>query len=79
MQRAIVNAIHSGAQSAQLVSESSLGGEIWIVDRSAEINVTFKIGGQSHPIHPLDVTQQQADSSFRYGTVNLASQQSFVC
>ena len=57
-------------------------GDIWIVDCDAEINVTFKIGGQSYPIHPLDVTQEDVDSNgnfYCYGTVRVASQQSSVC
>ena len=29
---------------AQLVSDSSLGGDVWVVDWTTEINVTFKIG-----------------------------------
>ena len=29
---------------AQLVSDSSLGGDVWVVDCTTEINVTFKIG-----------------------------------
>ena len=80
--RAVVNAIYSGAKGAQLVSVSSLGGDVWIVDCEAEINVTFKIGGQSYPIHPLDVTRQQVEGngeSFCYGTVRVASPRSFVC
>ena len=80
--RSVVNAIYSGAPGAQLVSVSSLGGDVWIVDCTAEINVTFKIGGQSYPIHPLDVTREQvADNgdSFCYGTVRVASLQSSVC
>ena len=71
-----MNAIYSSAPGAQLVSEDSLGGDVWIVDCTAELNVTFKIGGQSYPIHPLDVTREQvADNgtTFCYGTVRVAS------
>ena len=79
--RAVVNSIYSGAKGAQLVSVASLGGDVWIVDCEAEINVTFKIGGQSYPIHPLDVTREQVEGngeSFCYGTVRVASSRSFV-
>jgi hypothetical protein len=77
-----VNAIYSGAKGAQLVNIASLNGDVWEVDCSAEINVTFKIGGQSYPIHPLDVTRKAVDSNgdtICYGTVRVTSPQSSVC
>jgi len=67
----VVNAIYSGAKGAQLVNVPAFNGYVWIVDCEAEINVTFKIGGQSIPIHPLDVTRQMEGvngDSFCYGT-----------
>ena len=80
--RHVVNAIYSDAKGARLVNETSLGGDVWIVDCDAEINVTFKIGGQSYPIHPLDVTREFVDSdgeNYCLGTVRAASPQSSVC
>ena len=77
-----MDAIYSGAKGAQLVNDASVGGAIWIVDCDAEINVTFKIGGQSYPVHPLDVTRQAVEPSGEkicYGTVRVASSQSSVC
>jgi hypothetical protein len=55
----IASAFYSGAKGAKLtnVSESAADGNVWVVDCTAEINVTFKIAGQSYPVHPLDVTR----------------------
>ena len=69
--RYVVNAIYSGAKGAHFSDNDS----VWVVDCEAEINVTFKIGGQSYPVHPLDVTQEQIDpngDSFCFGTVRMA-------
>ncbi|ESK90521.1 aspartic peptidase a1 [Moniliophthora roreri MCA 2997] len=41
---------------AQLVNISSVGGPAWIVPCNQEVNLTFAIGGQRYPIHPLDAT-----------------------
>ena len=74
--RYVVNAIYSDAKGAQLIPDPSTDGKLWVVDCEAEINVTFKIGGQSYPIHPLDVTREDTDSngeSFCFGTVRVAS------
>jgi hypothetical protein len=76
--RYIVNAIYSGVKGAQLNSDPSFNGDVWIVDCDAEINVTFKIGGQSYPIHPLDVSRQEIGTDgkpFCFGTVRVASPQ----
>ena len=79
--RYVVDAIYSGAKGAQLVNDPSVGA-LWVVDCDAEINVTFKIGGQSYPVHPLDVTRQVVEptgETLCYGTVRVVSSQSFVC
>jgi len=55
-----VDAIYSGAKGAKIVSIPELNGDTWAVDCDAELNVSFKIGGQTFPIHPLDVTNQAA-------------------
>ena len=77
-----MNAIYSGLRWAQLSSDSSLGGVFWVVDCSAEISVTFKMGGQSDPIHPLDMTREEVafnEDTFCYGAVHVASPESPVC
>lgn len=77
----VVNAIYSGAKGAKLQNISNFNGETWVIDCDAELNVSFKIGGVTYPIHPLDVTQTQTDDSgntYCFGTVRMISQQSFV-
>jgi hypothetical protein len=67
----VVNAIYSGAQGAKLVNIPNFNGETWVVDCDAELNVSFKLGGVTYPIHPLDVTRTQTDDSgntYCYGT-----------
>jgi len=67
----VVNAIYSGAKGAKLVNIPAFNGETWVVDCTAELNVSFKIGGVTYPIHPLDVTQPQTDdngNSYCFGT-----------
>ena len=76
-----MNSIYSGAKGAKLVSRQEFNGEVWVVDCDAELNVSFKIAGQTYPIHPLDVTRQETDdtgSTFCYGTVRVTSPQSSV-
>jgi len=76
-----VNAIYSGAMGAKLVNMPEFNGDTWVVDCQAELNVSFKIGGQTYPIHPLDVTQKATDNSgntFCFGTVRVTSLQECV-
>ncbi|KAI9455718.1 aspartic peptidase domain-containing protein, partial [Lactarius psammicola] len=35
-------------------------GQIWLIPCDAEVNLTFKIGGQMYPIHPLDTNSDDA-------------------
>ena len=80
--RHVVNAIYSGAKGAKLQNITELNGETWVVDCDAEINLSFKIGGVTYPIHPLDVTQSTTDdngNTFCFGTVRATSPHSFVC
>ena len=80
--RYVVDAIYSGAKGAKLFNYSYEVGDIWIVDCDAELNVSFKIGGNTYPIHPLDVTRPHLDdkgNTFCYGTVRVTSLQSPVC
>jgi len=77
-----VNAIYSGVKGAKLTYVPSFHGDIWIVDCDAEINVTFRIGGQSYPIDPLDVSRKEQytnGDTFCFGTVRVASLQNSVC
>ena len=66
----------AGAETATLVG-CPFPLDVWIVvDCNAEINLAFKIGGQSYPIHPLDVTQEDVDSNtekYYFRTVRVAS------
>lgn len=67
----VVNAIYSGAKGAKLVDLQEFNGKTWIVDCDVELNVSFKIGGSTYPIHPLDVTRPQTDDNgnkFCFGT-----------
>ena len=78
-----MDAIYSGAKGAKLLNlEAYFGGDIWVVDCDAELNISFKIGGNTYPIHPLDVTQPKTDdngNTFCFGTVRVTSLQTLVC
>ena len=77
-----MDAIYSGAKGAKYFNIPELDEDKWVVDCDAELNVSFKIGGRTYPIHPLDVTWSQTGDSgetFCYGTVRVTSPQSFVC
>ncbi|KAI0064162.1 acid protease [Artomyces pyxidatus] len=49
----IADAIYSRFEGAQYQNLSSTG-PIWTLPCDVEVNITFKIGGQAIPIHPLD-------------------------
>ncbi|KAF8496886.1 aspartic peptidase domain-containing protein [Russula emetica] len=55
----VSNAIYSGVPGASLESVEGLG-QIWFIPCDAEINITFKIGGQTYPVHPLDTNSDDA-------------------
>lgn len=57
--QAVSDAIYSGVPGASFQTVSGLG-DIWIIPCDAEINVTFIIGGQKYPIHPLDTNSDDA-------------------
>ena len=68
--------MYSSAKGANLTTVQSLGGAVWVIDCDAEVNVTFLIGGQSYPVHPLDTNQEATDDSGNpicFGAVRLAS------
>ena len=76
-----MNAIYSGAKGAKLMNITELNGETWVVDCDVELNISFKIGGLTYPIHPMDVTQPMTDDNgktFCFGTVRVTSLHSFV-
>jgi len=71
----VVDAIYSGISGAHKESISSLNGDVWVLDCTSEVNVSFKIGGQTFPIHPLDLNQQGQDDSGKnicFGTFQAA-------
>ncbi|KAH9978210.1 aspartic peptidase domain-containing protein [Lactifluus volemus] len=53
----VAEAFYSKAKGAQLINVEAFSGDVWVFDCSAEINATFKINGQSYPIHPLDLSR----------------------
>ena len=53
VRREMARAIYSGISGASLQSVVGLGS-IWRIPCDAEINVAFKIGDQTYPVHPLD-------------------------
>jgi hypothetical protein len=57
LKREVSNAIYSGIPGASLQTVSGLG-LIWVVPCDAEINIAFKIGGQTYPVHPLDTNAE---------------------
>ncbi|KAH9065098.1 acid protease [Lactarius deliciosus] len=57
----VARALYSGAKGAKLTNVQKAGGDIWVIDCDAEVNATFLIGGQSYPVHPLDLNQQNTD------------------
>lgn len=52
---AVSDAIYSDVPNAELVKDPSLG-EIWTLPCDVEINIAFKFGGKTFPIHPLDTS-----------------------
>ncbi|KAI0276912.1 aspartic peptidase domain-containing protein [Russula aff. rugulosa BPL654] len=67
----VVDAIYSGAKGAKLINITELDGYTWVVDCDVEFNISFKIGGRTYPIHPLDVTQPTTDdngNTYCFGT-----------
>ncbi|KAK0487698.1 aspartic peptidase domain-containing protein [Armillaria novae-zelandiae] len=52
----IAEAIYSGVSGAEPQNITGMGGEVWIVPCDEEVNVTFKFGGNSYYVPPLDAT-----------------------
>ena len=55
--REVSNAIYSGVPGASLQFVEGLG-QIWLIPCDAEIDIAFKIGGQTYPVHPLDTNSE---------------------
>ena len=73
---AVASAMYSGAKGAVLKTVAALGGDTWVIDCDAEVNVTFLIGGQSYFVHPLDTNQEGVDdegNAICFGAVRMAS------
>ncbi|TFY65812.1 hypothetical protein EVG20_g5276 [Dentipellis fragilis] len=62
--KAVSDGIYARIEGAQF-QNLSLTGPIWTIPCDQEVNVTFKIGGATYPIHPLDTSMDmgQKDSS----------------
>jgi hypothetical protein len=72
--RYVVDAIYSGISGAHQESISSFNGDVWVLDCTSEVNVSIKVGGQTLPIHPLDLSRQGQDdngNNICYGTVRV--------
>ncbi|TFK87530.1 acid protease [Polyporus arcularius HHB13444] len=50
----ITDAIYSRVPGARVTSVVDIVDPVWILPCHFELNVTFKLGGISYPIHPLD-------------------------
>jgi len=57
---AVASAIYSQIDGAVLSNITGLGAA-WTMPCDREVNITFKAGGISYPIHPLDTTMTPAD------------------
>ncbi|KAH9053739.1 acid protease [Lactarius vividus] len=55
----VSDAIYSGIPGASFQFVNGVG-QIWVLPCDAEVNLTFKIGGQAYPIHPLDTNSDDA-------------------
>jgi len=53
--KSVADAIYSRFSGAEYVNVSDVG-TTWIVPCDQEVNITFKFGGQSYLVHPLDTT-----------------------
>ena len=53
----MAHAFYQNVPGAEYIyNVASLAGPAWQIPCDYEINVTFKFGGQSYPINPLDVS-----------------------
>jgi hypothetical protein len=61
----MVDAIYANVSGAQYVAKSNL----WVLPCKSEINVAFKFGGVTYPVHPLDTVSQSLSSAPKLGCV----------
>lgn len=58
----VAEGFYSKIEGAKLENVTGLG-EAWTLDCDKEVNITFKIGGKTYPIHPLDAIIDPVDIS----------------
>ncbi|KZT70994.1 acid protease [Daedalea quercina L-15889] len=51
---AVASAIYSRVPGASFVNVAAASGNVWTLPCNVELNVTFKFGGVSFPVNPLD-------------------------
>lgn len=52
--RNVADAIYSRVPGASFVNVPAASGMVWTLPCDVELNVTFKFGGVSYPVNPLD-------------------------
>ncbi|KAI0329449.1 acid protease [Cubamyces sp. BRFM 1775] len=52
--KSVADAIYSRVPGAKFVNISATATPVWTLPCTVELNVTFKFGGISYPVHPLD-------------------------
>lgn len=50
----VADAIYSRVPNASFVNVPAASGMVWTLPCDVELNVTFKFGGVSYPVNPLD-------------------------
>ncbi|KAI0045590.1 acid protease, partial [Auriscalpium vulgare] len=60
--KSVADAIYSGFEGAQYLNISGIA-PTWTLPCDTEVNITFNIGGNSYPIHPLDANMHFIDIS----------------
>ena len=73
LKREVSDAIYSGIPGASLQEVDGFG-VLWFIPCDAEIDIAFKIGGQTYPVHPLDtnaVFRTNSDGQTCVGAVRL--------
>ncbi|KAK0504252.1 aspartic peptidase domain-containing protein [Armillaria luteobubalina] len=53
--KSVADEIYSRFSGAEYINVPGVG-EVWVLPCDEEVNITFKIGGNSYHIHPLDAT-----------------------
>ncbi|KAL7281692.1 hypothetical protein ACG7TL_005010 [Trametes sanguinea] len=52
--KSVADAIYSRVPGAKYVNISATATPVWTLPCTVELNITFKFGGVSYPVHPLD-------------------------